>query len=574
MIDNPIIRKELLSALRTRKAALMQAMFLGLAAALIWLHWPSSGLQDIGGQQAHRILSMLAIGQLVMIALCAPAFTAASLTSETERNTLESLFATSLRPHQIAFGKMVGSLGFLVLMVLSGIPALALPFLLGGVRGTDVLAAVGLLLLTAVYLGMIGLLISSFMHRSYRAIIMTYAVLLVIFFLVAIPAWPISRNLISRAGSGWQVALHVVASLSPLEAMLSLIWQDSTYTIGARNMPPFWQLYIPLSCAVTAATAVVCLIKLRRPVAPPRPREKLKVVERGRISARSFMFLVDPRKRKRMIRWWQNPVLIKEFRSRPMLQAQWLLRAIGICLIVSVVLMLVMAIGVEAWVMQTGAVQIQHGGRVTQTPGMYPMMATTIAGLMVTLVLLVGPAITGGAICADRESGVWDLIRTTTMPSWRIVSGKFQASIIPLLLLVLAMVPAMIILLCFELDLWLNVVLVLVVVGMTVLFVGTAGTFFSSLFSKTSTATAWTYALVITIGLLTLLVLLGRESFSYRLIEAVFVLNPVAAAMDAAGHPGMQEFGLMGRHLKIMGIATAVMFVITVARVFQLRRRD
>ena len=560
MIDNPIIRKELLSALRTRKAALMQAMFLALAAALIWLHWPSSGLQDIGGQQAHRILSMLAIGQLVMIALCAPAFTAASLTSETERNTLESLFATSLRPHQIAFGKMVGSLGFLVLMVLSGIPALALPFLLGGVRGTDVLAAVGLLLLTAVYLGMIGLLISSFMHRSYRAIIMTYAVLLVISLLVAIPAWPISRNLISRAGGGWQVALHVLASLSPLEAMLSLIWEKSAYTMGAGGMPPFWQLYIPLSAGVTVVIAIFCLIRLHRPMAAPRPREKLKVIERGQISARTFFFLIDPRKRKRMIRWWQNPVLSKEFRTRPLLQAQWMLRAVGICLISSVLLMFLVSLSVQAF--------------VGESANMYIMMATAVAALMVVLIVLVGPAITSGAICTDRETGVWDLIRMTPLPSWRIASGKFQASIIPLLLLALAITPALVILLYFELNMWLNILRILAVVGMTILFVSTAGMFFSSIFQRTSTATAWTYAVVVTMGLLTLLILLAQDRFSEQLIRGIFVANPIAAAMAAAGHARMQDLNLFAAHLKVVGIATACLFVVTVMRVFQLRGRD
>ena len=63
-----------------------------MTALLLWRNWPPEGLQDIGSQQARTILSILAIGQLAMVALFAPAFTAASLTSEQEKNTLESLF--------------------------------------------------------------------------------------------------------------------------------------------------------------------------------------------------------------------------------------------------------------------------------------------------------------------------------------------------------------------------------------------------------------------------------------------------------------------------------------------------
>ena len=255
MIRNPIIHKEVLSALRTRKAVLMQVVFLAVALALTYLLWPEGGLQDVGGELSRRILGVLAIGQLVLVAMFAPAFTAASLTSEHEHNTFESLMATSLRPWEIAVGKMVGSLGFLLLLVATGIPSLAIPLLLGGVSGGDVLAVIGVLFVTAIYLGMIGLLISSMMHRSYRAIIVTYAVLLVVCFVFAAPAWPVSKNLMGRGSTASQSVMHVIASLSPVEAMLSLIWEKSTYTIGARNMPPFWQLYLPLSGVVTAAVA-------------------------------------------------------------------------------------------------------------------------------------------------------------------------------------------------------------------------------------------------------------------------------------------------------------------------------
>ncbi len=560
MIHNPIIHKEVLSALRTRKATFFQALFLLISAALVWLLWPADGMQAIGGQQAKLILSVLAVGEIILVALFAPAFTAASLTTEQEHNTLESLFTTRLRPWEIATGKMVGSLIFLVLLVLCGVPALAMPFLLGGVDATQVLAVLGVLLLTAVYLGMIGLLVSSFMHRSYRAIIVTYGVLLFVCLLVAVPAWPLSGNMISRGGAAWQWTLRILASFSPLEAMFSIVFPDSAYSAGSDVMPDIWQLFIPTSCLVILVTAAILLYRLRRPAPPPRPREKLKIVERGQISARTFLFLIDPRKRKKMIRRWQNPVLIKEFRTRPMLQAQWLLRAVGLCLIISILLMMIVSISVIAYTGESG--------------GKFTLLASAVATLMIVLLVLVGPAMTSGTICSDRETGVWDMLRMTRLSSWQIVSGKFQASIIPLLLFTLAMLPALLILLYFNLDLWLIVLRVLSVVGMTVLFVATAGMFFSSLFNKTSTATAWTYALLVVLVLLTLLVLLAEDLFSRRFIQGIFVVNPVAAALKAAGHPAMQKFSLVWSHHQIMGTATAVMLFVTVVRVFQLRRAD
>ena len=143
MIVNPIIRKEVLSSLRTTKAVILQVLFLLVLAGLVWLHWPEGGMQGIGGQQARRLLAVLTIGQVLMVAMFAASFTAAALTTEKEKNTWECLFSTDMRAWEIALGKMTGSLSFLLLLVVSGIPALAVVFLLGGVRGSEILAVIG-----------------------------------------------------------------------------------------------------------------------------------------------------------------------------------------------------------------------------------------------------------------------------------------------------------------------------------------------------------------------------------------------------------------------------------------------
>ncbi len=561
MIRNPIIHKEVLAALRTRKAIVMQAALLLVAAGLIWLFWPADGLQDVGGQQARRILAVLAIGELVMVALFAPAFTAASLTSEKEHNTWESLYGTALKPWEIATGKIVGSLAFLVLIVLTGAVAMAAPLLLGGIELATVIGVLGVLLLTALYLGTIGLLVSSAANRSYRAIIITYAILLAVCLLLALPAWPVSNHLITRVADPGRTVLHYLASLSPLQAMLSLVLGDqSAYTARSAGLPPYWLAFIPMSLGVIVLASAACLYRLRRPAAPPRPREKLKVVERGKVTARSFLFIIDPRKRKKSIAWWMNPVLVKEFRTRPLLQAHTLLRMIGISAILAVVLMFFVSAGVSAMVQESGSA--------------VDSMIMVVAALLILLLIVIGPAMTSSAICADRETGVWDLLRTTPLPSWRIVSGKFQAAIIPLLLLALATAPALAILLYFRPPLWPNVLGVLQVAGISVLFVATLGVFFSSLFERTPTATAWTYGVVATMGLVSLLAGLGGGIFSRRLVRAVFVVNPVAAALDAAGHPGMNDLRIASAHVPIMAGATVVLFAVTVVRVLQLQQPD
>lgn len=567
MIGNPIIRRELLSGLRTRKALLMQAAFLVVIGMLVLLYWPAGGYQDLAGEEARDIFGILAIGELVLVILFAPAFTAATLTSEREHNTLESLFATTMKPWEIATGKMVGSLGFLVLLILTGLPALALPFLLGGIEGRELLAVLGVLLLTAIYLGMIGLLVSAVSARSYRAIIVTYGVLLVTCFLFALPATPLTSHMIQRGGPAQRAVFHVLASLSPIEAMLSLVWPNHSWATAADGMPSFWALFLPICLASILVTTAVCLWKLRHPAPPPRPRERLKIVERGQISARTFLFIIDPRKRKAMISWWKNPMLIKEFRTRPMLQPQWLLRAFMWCLVIAILLMFLQAVTIQATLPERPSVRVIHED-----------LPAVIAALSVVVLVLVGPALTGGTLCSDREAGVWDLIRTTRLASWRIVTGKLQAAVIPLLLLVVAIVPTLLVLpflVDFSVNLWPTTWRIVQVVLMTAVFVAVAGMFFSGLCARTATATAWTYALVITMTLVTLVMLLGQGRFGQRVVSAVFTISPIAAAMDAADSGALGRHpGLMSRHLRVMAAAGGVMFLVSVFRVVQLRKPD
>ena len=559
---NPIIKKEVLFSLRTKKAVAMQVAFLLTMVALLWLLWPADGIQGLDGREVRRLLMVLSIGELAMVILIAPAFTSTSITIERDRNTLESLLATPMSPLSIALGKMAGSLTFLVLLVLSGVPVLATLFLLGGVETTEILAVAAVLLLSAVHLGAIGLLVSVLAHRSYRAIIVTYCILLVVVFGLATPVWPISGTLIRRGGPIAAGIMHVLASMSPLEAMLSILTPDGPYAVGAKGWPAYYWLYIPLSILTTVGVAMVVLRGLNRSLIPARPREGLKVVERGHLTGRSvlYLFFFDPRKRKRNIGWWQNPVLIKECRSRRTLQLHWLARATAVCLMISIALMLLVSVSVQAF--------------VGESTSMVSNIATAIGVLMVLLIVLVGPAMTSGAVCSDRETGLWDLMRTTPLPAWRIVSGKFQASLIPLLLLIIGTAPALIILLVFQQALLPNILRILQVVGMTGLFVTVLGMFFSSVCSRTSTATVWTYGVVSAMSLLTMLALLGGGVFGPRFIETVFVVNPIAAVMDAAGHPSTQDYNLLRPYLQIMAAAAGILLGLTVIRVYQLGKAD
>ncbi|MDP6439887.1 MAG: hypothetical protein QGH74_09650, partial [Candidatus Brocadiia bacterium] len=88
---NPLIAKEVKLGLRQFRAALLQLLFLGSTFLATWMLWPQGGVYSLSAQSSHRLFTVLGLGQLVLVALFAPAFTSPALTMERERNTFDSL---------------------------------------------------------------------------------------------------------------------------------------------------------------------------------------------------------------------------------------------------------------------------------------------------------------------------------------------------------------------------------------------------------------------------------------------------------------------------------------------------
>ena len=70
----------------------------------------------------QAIFAMLSVFQLMLVAFIAPAFTAGAISLEREKQTLDLLITTPLRPGAIVVGKLLSALAFVVLMILAGDP--------------------------------------------------------------------------------------------------------------------------------------------------------------------------------------------------------------------------------------------------------------------------------------------------------------------------------------------------------------------------------------------------------------------------------------------------------------------
>jgi ABC-2 type transport system permease protein len=185
-----IMVKELRSRMRGRRAFVVMTLYLGLLALITYgayLIVAPTARQGFGGfvNQANTsaivgqtIFTLLSIFQLILICFIAPGFTAGQISLEREKQTLDLLVSTPMRPGAIVLGKLLAALAFVVLMIVAAVPITAIVLMYGGASVDDIVRQQLVLLATAVALGAIGLFFSALLKRTQAATVLSYITML------------------------------------------------------------------------------------------------------------------------------------------------------------------------------------------------------------------------------------------------------------------------------------------------------------------------------------------------------------------------------------------------------------
>jgi len=112
--------------------------------------------------------------ELFMVFLLVPAYTAGAIAEEKERGTLEAMFITDLRNREIVLGMVAARLGTMLLIVLGGLPILAILQFMGGIDPNIVLAGFAFTGLSMVGLAGVSILHSVYASKTRRALVLTY----------------------------------------------------------------------------------------------------------------------------------------------------------------------------------------------------------------------------------------------------------------------------------------------------------------------------------------------------------------------------------------------------------------
>lgn len=144
---------------------------------LVCFYLVFSGNQYYGGINYSDILviySIIAVIEVGLVMFVVPAFTASAIAGERERQTLEILLTTRLKPMQIIMGKLMSSISNVLLLVLSSLPILSIVFTVGGVSFQDLMQLVLMTLILAIYIGSMGIFFSTLFKKTVPATVFTY----------------------------------------------------------------------------------------------------------------------------------------------------------------------------------------------------------------------------------------------------------------------------------------------------------------------------------------------------------------------------------------------------------------
>ena len=112
--------------------------------------------------------------QFLVIVMLTPGVTAGAIADEKDRKTLEYLLTTDLHGHEIVLGKLASRLGYMTLVLLTGLPVLSLMQLLGGVDPEMMLAGFAATAVTMLSLAGLSLFNSVYATKPRTAIGLTY----------------------------------------------------------------------------------------------------------------------------------------------------------------------------------------------------------------------------------------------------------------------------------------------------------------------------------------------------------------------------------------------------------------
>ena len=235
----PLLRKELIEQAARKRTFIIRFVFAcGLVLIFCIMAHNLLGVQSplqqrtpiylfarvpFQGTGASLFMMMLAL-QFAAVFLFLPAMMSGVLTAEKERDSMSLLMLSDLRPWEILLEKCASRLIPLLSVLMLALPLYAVAYSLGGVTSSAIACGTYLLIVTALQVGAIALMCSSYCRTTAAAFVMSY-LLVVLFYLASA-----LLQYTGRWAGGYPY-------LFPGLGVFSLIWGASLLRLVGASIP-------------------------------------------------------------------------------------------------------------------------------------------------------------------------------------------------------------------------------------------------------------------------------------------------------------------------------------------------
>lgn len=193
-LNNPIIRSEMKTRMRTWKTPIGMIVYLGILMAYLLLFVGISSINTYYTDFTDystiglTIFYSISIVQFFIIILIGPASTAGAISSEREKQTFDLLLVTQMTPTEIIFGKLISSIMWIFALCFATVPLYSIAFLYGGVNPIAVIYVILFYILISLFAGSIGIFYSTIFKKTVTSSIMSYVTIFMVFVLTFVVA--------------------------------------------------------------------------------------------------------------------------------------------------------------------------------------------------------------------------------------------------------------------------------------------------------------------------------------------------------------------------------------------------
>jgi ABC-type transport system involved in multi-copper enzyme maturation permease subunit len=425
----PVLFYDLVRLARRSRYAVMRclyALFLFLMLMSVYPSHLEQGREWEGTIQARRMAAFaesffyVFMGvQFLAVSLLTPAYTATAIAEERERKTLEFLLATDLRNREIVLSKLVSRLANMTLLILTGLPILAMLQFLGGVDPDLLLAGFAATGLTMLGLASLSTLCSVYNQKPRNAIVLTYLTMAAYLAVsgvlslaqIAVPELMGQPLTWGEDAITIQDLVDWISVANPFVTLPKVMYILSGRTALADVVPELLRTYAIFYGVVTVICTSWAVLRLRmvalKQASGPR-RKRSRSARRPEQPYRG-----------------DQPMVWKEVKLDPGLQFNWMGR-------IAILLLIVVSFVPPIWI----AIYFFDGSYIRSWRSDWEEFRMAInawvrgVGTIVACLTLLGVAVrASSSISGERDRQTFDSLLTTPLDSDEILYGKWLGSI-------------------------------------------------------------------------------------------------------------------------------------------------